>query len=99
MSGQSGSKLTQTIGFLGAGQMAQALARGFVAAGVVDGRQIVAADPVAAAVGALCRAVAGAERLASNKAVVERADVVFLAVKPQQVPSVVAEIRGHLAAG
>src|SRR5262245_13146200 len=38
--------LTQTIGFIGAGQMARALAQGFVAAGLVPGRQINYCDPV-----------------------------------------------------
>ena len=38
-----------TIGFLGAGKMATALARGFIQAELVGPKDIVAADPVAAA--------------------------------------------------
>lgn len=90
--------LTQTIGFIGAGQMAQALARGFVAAKLVEGRQIVAADPAAGAIEAFCKAVPGAERLADNRRVIERADVIFLAVKPQSVPGVLSESRGRVGA-
>ncbi|HEV2971908.1 MAG TPA: pyrroline-5-carboxylate reductase [Pirellulales bacterium] len=88
--------LPQTFGFIGAGQMAQALARGFVAAGLIEGRQIVTADPVAGAVEALCQAVPGAQRMADNRRVVERAEVVFLAVKPQVVPSVLTQLKGHV---
>jgi pyrroline-5-carboxylate reductase len=39
---QESRMLPQKIGFVGAGQMAQSLARGFVAAGLVDGRRIAA---------------------------------------------------------
>jgi pyrroline-5-carboxylate reductase len=38
--------LKQTIGFIGAGQMARALAQGFVAAGLLADKQIIAADPI-----------------------------------------------------
>ena len=41
--------LTQTIGFIGSGQMARALAEGFVSAGLVEGPKIVFCDPVPAA--------------------------------------------------
>jgi pyrroline-5-carboxylate reductase len=88
--------LAQTIGFIGAGQMAQALARGFVAAKLIEGRQIVAADPAAGAIEAFCRAAPGAERAADNRRVVERSDVIFLAVKPQSVPAVLNELRGRV---
>src|SRR5260370_39914862 len=87
--------LPQTIGFIGAGQMAQALARGFVAARLVEGRQIVAADPVAIAIETFLKAVPGAERMSDNRRVVERSEIVFLAVKPQQVPAVLSDLRGH----
>jgi pyrroline-5-carboxylate reductase len=88
--------LPQKIGFVGAGQMAQALARGFVAAGLIDGRRIAAADPVAAAVEALRAAIPGAGRVVDNRGVVEWADVVFLAVKPQSLPAVMTELSGRL---
>ena len=41
--------LTQTIGFIGAGQMAKALAQGVVTTKLVSANQIVAWDPIAAA--------------------------------------------------
>lgn len=41
-------KLKRRVGFIGAGQMAEALARGFISKGVLDASDIVATDPVAA---------------------------------------------------
>ncbi len=77
--------LHETIGFIGAGQMARALAGGFVKAGLVGPSQIVAADPVESAVQAFREAVPGASVAADNGAVANSADVVFLATKPQQI--------------
>jgi pyrroline-5-carboxylate reductase len=88
--------ISQTIGFIGAGQMAQALARGFLAAGLVEARQLVAADPVRPTLEAFCSATPGARPLADNRQVVEAADVVLLAVKPQQVAAVAEQLGGRL---
>src|SRR5262245_19983486 len=38
-----------SIGFLGAGRMATALAKGFIRAGLVDGKRVMASDPSEAA--------------------------------------------------
>jgi pyrroline-5-carboxylate reductase len=91
--------LAQKIGFVGAGQMAQALARGFVAAGLVDGRRISAADPVSTAIEAFREAIPGAGRVVDNRGVAEWADVLFLAVKPQVLPAVTTELREHVRPG
>jgi pyrroline-5-carboxylate reductase len=82
-----------SIGFLGSGKMALALARGLVQARVVAARQIVASDVAEAARAAFGKAVAGAALTASNRDVAKRAQVLVLAVKPDQVDSVLAEIR------
>jgi len=88
--------LTQTIGFIGAGQMARALAQGFVAARLVSGRQIVHCDPVEAATHDFAQKISGAAAAASNAEVIQKANVVFLAVKPQNMPAVFAEIGGKV---
>jgi pyrroline-5-carboxylate reductase len=88
--------LTQTIGFIGAGQMARALAQGFVAAGLVPGRQIVHCDPVQAAVKDFESSVKESRSAASNADVVGQANVIFLAVKPQNMPAVFTEIGGKV---
>lgn len=90
------SMISQTIGFIGAGQMAQALARGFLAARLVEGRQLVAADPVRSSLDAFCSAIPGARSLADNRQVAEAADILLLAVKPQQVAAVAEQLGGRL---
>lgn len=75
----------QSIGFIGAGQMARALAAGFVRAQLAAAERIVAADPVPEALVAFQQAVPGAKVLADNAAVASQADILFLATKPQQL--------------
>ena len=82
-----------TIGFLGAGKMGTALARGFISAGLVTPARVFASDPVEAARDAFARDV-GAKAFASNAEVAKSARVLLLAVKPYQVADVLAEIRG-----
>lgn len=86
----------KTIGFIGAGQMARALAAGFVRAGLVAAPQIVASDPSEAALDSFGQAVAGAQAVKDNAAVASRAEVLILAVKPQQVPAALADLRAHV---
>lgn len=90
--------LQHSIGFVGAGQMARALASGFVRAGLVEAKQIVASDPVAAARSAFESDVPGAKFVADNAAVAAAADVIFLAVKPQQMSAVLAELQPKVSA-
>src|SRR5262245_15197984 len=88
--------LTQTIGFIGAGQMARALGQGFQVAELIPGERIVAWDPVPEAGQAFTQVVRGSAIAASNAEVVKRADVVFLAVKPQSMPAVMNELAGKI---
>jgi pyrroline-5-carboxylate reductase len=90
---------SQSIGFIGAGQMARALAKGFVRAGLVKPAQIVAADPVPAAAQQFVDEVAGASLVASNTAVVSQASTIFLAVKPQSMAAAFADLAGKAPSG
>jgi len=81
------------IGFLGAGKMATALARGFVRAEIVFPREITAADPVTAARKHFA-AETGAKTVAACLEVAKTATVLILATKPDQVAAALAEISG-----
>lgn len=83
------------VGFIGAGKMATALARGFVRAGLVESDGISASDVSPAALAAFVRE-AGGQALESNQAVAESAQVLLIAVKPAQVAAVLQEISPHL---
>ena len=85
------------LGFIGAGRMATALARGFVAAGLVQGEQIWASDISTAASQQFAEACGG-RIVDDNSQLVATADLLFVAVKPQQVPEVLSQVRGKLAA-
>ncbi len=80
------------IGFIGAGKMATALAKGLVKAGLVTPADLLASDPVESTRQAFSRET-GARTTASNPEVLQFATVVFLAVKPDQVKDVLAEVR------
>jgi pyrroline-5-carboxylate reductase len=86
-----------SIGFLGAGKMATALARGFIRAGLVTAGHVIASDPSEAARDAFAKET-GAKSTASNPEVAKSADVLVLAVKPNQVGGVLADIRDHFTA-
>ena len=83
---------TLSIGFLGAGKMAAALAKGFVQAGLVTPSNLLGSDPSSAARAAFTKAV-GAETTASNAEIAAFARTLILAVKPDQVGGVLADIR------
>ncbi len=83
-----------TIGFLGAGKMASALAKGFVRASLVTPGRVLASDVIEMAREAFGRDV-GARVSSSNVDVVKGMTVLVLAVKPDQVAGVLAEIAPH----
>jgi len=83
-----------TIGFLGAGKMATALAKGFVRAELISAKQIIAGDISEPACAAFAREV-GARTTASNPEVAKFAEVLILAVKPDQVPAALSEVHPH----
>ncbi len=81
-----------TVGFLGAGKMATALAKGFIRAGLISAKQTIASDPSQTARAGFAKAV-GAKTTPANQAVVKFAKVLVLAVKPDQVAGALADIR------
>lgn len=87
------------IGFLGAGKMASALAKGFVKAGLCKAGNICASDPSEAARTAFQREAGKESRVTqSNEEVARFAQVLILAVKPDYVPPVLKEIQQTFSA-
>jgi pyrroline-5-carboxylate reductase len=80
------------IGFLGAGQMATALASGWKAAGLLDAAKSLASDPYPAAREKFAAAT-GIRAVAGNAEVAAACGVLILAVKPQTMAAVLAEVR------
>ena len=74
-----------SIGFLGAGKMATALAKGFIRAGLVTPKQVGIASDVSEAACAAFAKETGAKTTAFNPDVAKFANVLILAVKPDQV--------------
>lgn len=85
-----------TIGFIGYGNMAQAIAEGLVNAGTINGSDIVAC---AAHYDKLERSAAklGAKAVHTAAQVAEAADVVVIAIKPYQIEAVISPIVDKLA--
>jgi pyrroline-5-carboxylate reductase len=88
--------LATKIGLMGAGRMATALARGLVQAGIVPAKSVLASDPSAEARRAFSDAVPGVLVAADNAKRVAHADVIFLAVKPQQMSDALEAVRDAL---
>ena len=74
------------VGFIGAGNMARALARGLGRSRAVHGLRLRACAELAAEL--------GGEAVKSNKELAERADLVVLAHKPAQLDAVAREVAG-----
>jgi pyrroline-5-carboxylate reductase len=77
--------------------MASAIIDGVIASGLVGADQIGAHDPDAAKLKELAERT-GIVAFAGNKEVVAASDTVVLAVKPQQLPSLLEEIGGQIVA-
>ncbi len=99
MSGQSDTKTADLrLGVIGVGVMGAALLRGLLEAGVVEPRNVTAYDADGPRLGEVAEelSIAAAK---GNDAVVQGADVVLLAVKPQTLGDVLAPLRNEWRAG
>ena len=79
------------VGFLGAGNMGEAMIRGMLQAGLVPAGSVFASDPQRERLAHIAKQY-GIRGVSSNAELVREADVVVLAVKPQIMASVLAEI-------
>lgn len=79
--------------FLGAGNMAEALCRGILSAGLLPPEAITLTDVRPERLEALSKTY-GVKTATDNRVAVAGADVVMLCVKPQQMPELLAEVKG-----
>ena len=85
------------IGLIGAGQMATALARGLIESGFISATEVTASD-VSSVARERFTAETGARTVAESASVLSASDVVILAVKPQQMAAVLADIAEQVTA-
>jgi pyrroline-5-carboxylate reductase len=85
----------QRVGFIGAGKMATALARGLCQAGFTTPDRIMASD-VSSAARENFASQTGTRAVVSNAEVAGANDVIVLAVKPQHFSSMLSELKAHL---
>ncbi|MCL2305703.1 MAG: pyrroline-5-carboxylate reductase [Planctomycetaceae bacterium] len=84
--------LEKSIGFLGAGQMASALGAGFVRAGVVKSSNVYAYDVSTEALKKFSQNVGGTA-CGTLEELVQKSDIIFLAVKPQHIHTVLGSLK------
>ncbi|MBD3164047.1 pyrroline-5-carboxylate reductase [Candidatus Woesearchaeota archaeon] len=82
------------IGFIGSGNMATALIKGILEMGICDAKGIIASDNNPAKLDKVKQLEISATN--RNKEVVQHSDVIFLAVKPQDIYDVLKEIKDYI---
>lgn len=80
------------LGFIGCGNMAQAMLKGILAKGLYDGSQVIVSRRNSLALEQI-RTELSVETTTDNREVAKKADILFLAVKPFQFEQVITEIR------
>ncbi len=88
--------LTETLAFIGGGNMARSLIGGLIAQGL-PAAQIVVSDPMEAQRAQLAQQY-GVQVTGSNQDAAARAQIIVLAVKPQELRNVAQGIAGSIAA-
>ncbi|KAL1401229.1 hypothetical protein pipiens_001977 [Culex pipiens pipiens] len=81
------------MGFLGGGKTAQAMAQGFISAGLVDGKNLRASFSPQDEANMVAFRGLGAQTFTENLPVVQDSQVVFITVKPWIVPLVLDSVK------
>ncbi len=92
------SALDTTIGFLGAGKMASALAAGWINANLLSSEKLIASDPHEAAREAF-QEQTKARVTNDNREVLRSCEVIFLAIKPQVMSELFQELTRDIHGG
>ncbi|WAR17798.1 P5CR2-like protein [Mya arenaria] len=85
-----------TVGFIGAGRMAQAMARGFISAGVIKAENIMLSDVNPHMLNSIKKDL-GVKITECNREVVTRSDLIVLAVKPNVVSPILKEVSSDVS--
>lgn len=85
----------QIIAFIGAGTMGEAMIRGLLELDIVEAEQIIASDPWQERLDLLAKQYK-IRVTKDNREAAETGHIIILSIKPQSVPYVLPEIRGHL---
>ncbi|XP_076272500.1 pyrroline-5-carboxylate reductase 3-like [Rhynchophorus ferrugineus] len=81
------------IGFIGGGKMAQAMAKGFISAGLAKGETIIGSCHPSDLASLQAFKDLGAESITENIPVVEKSEVVIVSVKPHIVPIALGDLK------
>jgi pyrroline-5-carboxylate reductase len=79
------------VGVIGAGAMGSAITRGFLKAGILQPKDVTASDPKKDALQRLQEDIS-VKVTSDNSTLVQRSEVVIIAVKPNQVEEILKEI-------
>ncbi|XP_076233353.1 uncharacterized protein LOC143178511 [Calliopsis andreniformis] len=83
------------IGFIGGGKMAQALAKGFIRAGLSKGDMMLASCLPHDLGSIEAFKEMGSETVFSNRPVIDYGDILILSVKPQVIPMVLPDLKNY----
>ena len=89
--------MKKTIGFIGAGNMGGAIIKGIIKNGAADAKDVFVYDKNTSAVNALAEEYGIVNAETAKQAA--KADILFLAVKPNIICGVIGEIREYIEAG
>jgi len=87
--------MSKKLGFIGAGNMAKAMMGGIIRNEIIPCEEIIASDAYAPSL-AVARESLNIETTKSNLQVIEEAEVVVLAVKPQYYAAVINEVKDSI---
>ncbi len=96
MTAKNHLNVVQTLGFVGGGQMAEALIKGLLSEGLFKPGRIMASDPSKDRRHHLKKTFE-IETTSENRKVVEGSDAIILAVKPQVMEDVLEDIRPYVS--
>lgn len=84
------------IGFVGSGKMAGAIIKGLIKANFASSEDIIATQAEKDGIEEKSKALGGVNVILDNKELVKSSDVIFIAVKPNQVIGVLEEIKPYI---